>query len=77
MPNRTIRIDNLHLTVSGISRADARTLGEDVARHLAKNFPSSKAGSVDALHIRVSFPKSAIRSSLAQTIAENIARRIG
>ena len=75
MPNSTVRIGNLRLRIPGLSRDDAKLLGHEVSQLVAKQLTSSAAGTID--HVHISIPNGVHRSTLAQTIAANIARRIG
>lgn len=78
MPNRSVRIEEMHLRIPGGSRDDARRLGGQVAQQLAKQLPEfADDRRIGALHLRLNLPGGAPSDHLAAAIAKNIARGIG
>jgi len=77
MASETIRIEELHLRVPGLSREEARRLAEDVARLVAEALPASgRSERLGALDIRTSIPSATPRDRLASLIAGSILEKL-
>jgi hypothetical protein len=73
MPMGTVRIEELLLRVPGGRAADARRLGEDVARRVAEALPADgREERLGALELRVRVPFGAAQDRLAGEIARAI-----
>lgn len=78
MSSRKVRIDELRLRTSGLTREQARKLGESVARQLAENIPSSRRSRrLPGISVQISQPANHSEDRLAETIANQIRRRLG
>jgi hypothetical protein len=77
MPGETVRIGELHLRVPGLSREEARQMGEEVARRVADGLPSCGCVSqLGALDLRLSIPRATPRDRLAENIAQAIIEKL-
>jgi hypothetical protein len=73
MPDRTVRIGELHLRVPGLGRHEARSLGEDVARRVANGLrEQGRVGHLGALELRVTIPHGTLRDRLVQIVTDRI-----
>jgi hypothetical protein len=73
MPAETVRIDDLHLRVPGVSAEEARQLGEEVARLVAEDLSvQGRVEHLGALDLRVSVAQGMPRNRLAEEIARAI-----
>lgn len=75
-----VRIDRLHLAVTGVSREQAVRLAADVARRVAAAVPDTGgagARRVGALRVRVNVEAGASAEDLAERIAGAITRSLG
>jgi hypothetical protein len=77
MPVETVRIENLHLRVPGVSADEARRIGEEVARRVADLLPSQgRVERLSMLDLRVSVPLETPRDRLAEEVARAIVRSL-
>ena len=78
MSSKKVQIDELRLRTSGLTREQARSLGENVARQLAENIPSSRRSrKLPGISIRINQGANHSQDGLAETIADQIRRRLG
>ena len=78
MSSRKVHIDELRVRTSGLTREQARTLGENVARHLAENIPGGRRSrKLQNVSIRINKPAGHTEDRVAETIANQIRRRLG
>lgn len=78
MSSRKVQINDLRLRVPGLSREQARTLGESVARHLAEVAPGIKRSvKMPTISIRIDQPANRSIEPLAREIANRIRTRLG
>ena len=74
----SVRIDRLHLTVSGVSREQAARLAADVAHRVAAAVPERDGTrAVRAVRLRVTVEAGASAERLAERIAGAITRSLG
>jgi hypothetical protein len=77
MGDETIRIGRLRLRVSGLSVAQAKRLGEEVARRAALGVTSDgRTEHLGAIELRISVPAGASESMLAERIAKQVLRQL-
>ena len=77
MAAERIRIDELHLRVPGLSREEARRLGEEVALRLAKDLQGSvRPQLLGSLELRMTAAHGASRDELTRQIADAIWRAL-
>ena len=77
MPAETVRIDDLHLRVPGVSAEEARQLGEEVARRVAEELSvQGRVEHLGALDLRLSVPKGMPRDRLSEEIARAIIEKL-
>ena len=77
MGYETVRIDQLHLRVSGLSEPEARRLGEDVSRRVAFGLPpDGRTEHLGLLNLRISIPSGVARERLVERIAEEILKSL-
>ncbi len=73
----SIRIDQLHLRVPGMSREEANHLGITVAQQLARQLPAlTRSGNLSGLHVRLAIPTGTPRECLSSVVAAGIAKKI-
>jgi hypothetical protein len=73
MPDRNLRIGELRLRVAGLSRDEARHLGEQVARRVAGRVTQhGRLGQLGALEMRLALPSGTPRDLLAHMVADRI-----
>jgi hypothetical protein len=77
MPGETVRIDELHLRVPGLSADEARRLGEEVARRVADALPvEGRVEHLGALDLRLTVAYGTPRDRLAAEIARVILQKL-
>ncbi len=77
MPGETVRIDELHLRVPGLSAEEARRLGEEVAWRMADALPvEGRVEHLGALDLRLTVPSGTPRDRLAEEIARAILQKL-
>ena len=77
MPAETVRIDDLHLRVPGVSADEARRLGEEVARLVAEDLSvQGRVEHLGALDLRLSIAPRTPRDRLAEEIARAIVEKL-
>jgi hypothetical protein len=77
MAAEKIRIDELHLRVPGLSREEARQLGEEVALRLATDLRgSARSQHLGSLELRTTVAQGASRDELTRQIADAIRRAL-
>jgi hypothetical protein len=77
MPAETVRIDDLHLRVPGVSAEEARRLGEAVARRVAEELSvQGRVEHLGALDLRLSIAPGTPRDRLVAEIARAIVERL-
>ena len=72
-----LRIDRLVLRVPGLTRAEARDLGREVAERLARPGRTGDAGRIGSLELRMELPRGVARERIADLLAERIRRGLG
>jgi hypothetical protein len=73
MPGETVRIDELHLRVPGLSAGEAKSFAEEVARRVAEELPlSGRQEQVGLLDLHLTFTQGTRRDRLAGAVAEKI-----
>jgi len=73
MGDETIRIGQLWLRIPGLSVAQAKRLGEEVARRVALGVTNDgRTEHLGAIELRISVPAGASESMLAERIAEQV-----
>jgi hypothetical protein len=78
MHAETVRIDDLHLRVPGLSVEEARQMGEEVARRVAEALPvHGRKERLGVLDLRLSIPYGTPRDRLAALIARAILEKVG
>lgn len=74
---RDVEIRDLVLRLPGVTREDARSIAEEVARRLADAIPEGHETSVAELAtVRVRLPARARKSEIAQLVAAAVARAL-
>ena len=77
MSAESIHIDELRLRIPGLTEAEARRLGEEIARRVAEELPAH--GSLRRLSLvdmRLSIPAGVSKDQLAARIADEILNRL-
>jgi hypothetical protein len=77
MPRETVRIDELHLRVPGLSRGAAHDLAQSVARKVAQSLGGDgRSARLGALEIRATAPAGTPINRLADVIAAAVSERL-
>jgi len=73
MADETLKIEELHLRVPGLSTEEGRSLGEEVARHVGDGLSSQiRLRHLGALDLHLTVPPGTPRTQMASVIAEAI-----
>lgn len=75
-PDR-VKIDQLHLSIPGLSQEAANILGRDVVRRVGQKLPSKIRGArLVSLSLKVEIPRGTPTELLAEIIADKICRSL-
>jgi hypothetical protein len=77
MARNTVKIEKLHLRIPGLSREEARRMGEDVAQRISESLPAKgRRERLGALEMRVRIQPETSRDGLARLIAQSILEKL-
>ena len=72
-----VQIDEMRLSVPGLSQEAANMLGRDVARRVSKNLPEKiRSNKLANLGVQVSIPQGTSTEQLAEMIADKICKSL-
>lgn len=73
MADETLKIEELHVKIPGLSAGEGRNLGEEVARHIGEGLPSqNKLRHLGSLNLRLNIPPGTPGTQMASVIAQAI-----
>lgn len=76
MSLRRVHIDELRLRVSGLTRDEARRLGDAVAKHLRRLPVGNASRSIPNMNIRMQSERTNSIEAVADAIAGNVRRKL-
>jgi hypothetical protein len=77
MGTDSVEIDKLYLRIPGISRDQARGIGEEVAQRVSRDLPEhGRSQHLGALDLRVNVPVGTPRDQMAKLIALAILEKL-
>ena len=72
-----VQIDEMHLSIPGLSQEAANILGRDVVRRVSKKLPEKiRRSRLASLNVQVSIPQGTPTERLAEMITEQICKSL-
>jgi hypothetical protein len=77
MARNTVQIGELRLRIPGVSREEAKRMGQDVAQRVSESLPArGRSEHLGAVDMRVSVQKGTPRDQIARLITRSILEKL-